>query len=125
MLFCFGGMNVQNNICHQRHLSITYDIRSLRDSTLFTADMIFLCTKSHDFCYIYIFTPVTMKNAVFWNKETHFVPYRKHITSPLQSPSGLRYVRFGDFTPATMTNAVFRNIKTQFLPDRRHIMSPL
>jgi hypothetical protein len=29
----------------------------------------------------------TMKNVVFWDKRTKFVPHRKHITSPLQSPS--------------------------------------
>jgi hypothetical protein len=25
-----------------------------------------------------------MKNAVFWDIKTHFVPHRRHITSPLQ-----------------------------------------
>jgi hypothetical protein len=30
---------------------------------------------------------VTMKNVVFWDKKTEFVPRRKHITSPLQSPA--------------------------------------
>jgi hypothetical protein len=29
---------------------------------------------------------VTMKNAVFWDIKTQFVPHRRHITSPLQSP---------------------------------------
>jgi hypothetical protein len=35
-----------------------------------------------------VFMVVTMKNAVFWNMETQFVPHRKHITPPLQSPAG-------------------------------------
>jgi hypothetical protein len=33
------------------------------------------------------FTAVTMKNAVLWDKKTQFVPHRRHITSPLQSPA--------------------------------------
>jgi hypothetical protein len=32
-------------------------------------------------------TAVTMKNAVFWDKNTQSVPQRRHITSPLQSPA--------------------------------------
>jgi hypothetical protein len=35
-----------------------------------------------------VFTAVTMKNAVFWNIETHYVPHRRHITTPLLSPDG-------------------------------------
>jgi hypothetical protein len=31
-----------------------------------------------------VFTAVTMKNAVFWDIETQFIPHRRHITSPLQ-----------------------------------------
>jgi hypothetical protein len=31
-------------------------------------------------------TAVTMKNVVFWDIKTQFVPHRRHITSPLQSP---------------------------------------
>jgi hypothetical protein len=30
-----------------------------------------------------VFMAVAMKNAVFWNIETPFIPHRKHITSPL------------------------------------------
>jgi hypothetical protein len=39
-------------------------------------------------CYVRfeVFTTVTMKNAVFWDKKTQFVLHRRHITSPLQSP---------------------------------------
>jgi hypothetical protein len=28
---------------------------------------------------------VTMKNVVFWDIKTLFVPHRRHITSPLQT----------------------------------------
>jgi hypothetical protein len=34
-----------------------------------------------------VFTAVTMKNVVFWDKKKHFVLHRRHITSPLQSPA--------------------------------------
>jgi hypothetical protein len=34
------------------------------------------------------FTAVTMKNTVFWDIKIHFLPHRRHITSPLQSPAG-------------------------------------
>jgi hypothetical protein len=51
-------------------------------------------------------TAVTMKNAVFWDIETQIVPYRRHITSPLQSSAGKCYVRFEVFTAVTMKNVV-------------------
>jgi hypothetical protein len=35
-----------------------------------------------------VFTAVTMKNAVFWDIKSQFVPHRRHITSPLHSPAG-------------------------------------
>jgi hypothetical protein len=35
-----------------------------------------------------VITAVTMKNAVFWDIGTQFVPHRRHITSPLQRPAG-------------------------------------
>jgi hypothetical protein len=28
---------------------------------------------------------VTMKNVVFWDIKTQFVPHRRHMTSPLES----------------------------------------
>jgi hypothetical protein len=34
------------------------------------------------------FMAVAMKNAVFWDIKTHFMPRGKHITSQLQSPAG-------------------------------------
>jgi hypothetical protein len=33
------------------------------------------------------FTDLTMKNVVFWDIKPQFVPHRRHITSPLQSPA--------------------------------------
>jgi hypothetical protein len=49
-----------------------------------------------------------MKNAVFWDRETHFLPHRKHVTSPLNSPAV--YVIFEGFKTVTMTKAVFRDV---------------
>jgi hypothetical protein len=48
-----------------------------------------------------------MKNVVFWDIKTQFVPQRRHITSPLQSPTGYCYVRIEVFTAVTMKNVVF------------------
>jgi hypothetical protein len=55
--------------------------------------------------------PVAMKNAVFWDIRTQFVPHRRHFTSPLKRPAGYCYVRFEVFTAVTMKNAVFWDIK--------------
>jgi hypothetical protein len=52
-----------------------------------------------------------MKNAVFWDIEIQFVPHKKHITSPLQSPGGSCYVRFEVSTAVTKKNSVFWDIK--------------
>jgi hypothetical protein len=68
---------------------------------------------------------VTVKNAVFWDIKTQFVPHKRHITSPLQSPAGECYVRFEVFTAVTAKNAAFWDIKTQFIPHRRNITSQL
>jgi hypothetical protein len=35
-----------------------------------------------------VLPPMTMKNAVFWNMKTKYVPHRKHITSLLQNTTG-------------------------------------
>jgi hypothetical protein len=32
-----------------------------------------------------VFTEVNMKDAIFWDIETQFIPHTKHITSQLQS----------------------------------------
>jgi hypothetical protein len=66
-----------------------------------------------------------MKNAVFWDIKTHFVPHRRHITSLLHNPASSCYVRFEVFTAVTMKNAVFWDIKIQFVLHRRHLTSPL
>jgi hypothetical protein len=50
-------------------------------------------------------------NAVFWDIKTQFVPHRRQITSLLQSPTGLGYVRFEVFTAVTIKNVVFWDIK--------------
>jgi hypothetical protein len=67
---------------------------------------------------------VTMKNVVFWDTKPQFVPRRRHITSPLQSPASQCYVRFEVFTTMTMKHVVLWDIKTQFVLHRRHITSP-
>jgi hypothetical protein len=72
-----------------------------------------------------VFAAVTMKNSVFWDIKTLFIPYRRHIKSPLQNPAGLSYVRFEVFKAATMKNAIFWDIRPQFVPHRKHITSPL
>jgi hypothetical protein len=47
-----------------------------------------------------------MKNVVFWDIRTQFVPHRRHITSPIQTPASLCYVRFEVFRATTMKNGV-------------------
>jgi hypothetical protein len=56
------------------------------------------------------FTAVTMKNAVFWDIKSQSVPYRRPITSPLQSPAGECYVRVEVFMAVTMKNAVIWDV---------------
>jgi hypothetical protein len=34
-----------------------------------------------------VFTAVIMKSDFLWDMKTQFLPHRKHITSPLQSPT--------------------------------------
>jgi hypothetical protein len=72
-----------------------------------------------------VITVVTMKNIVFWDIKPQFVLHRRHITSPLQSPTGYCCVRFEVFTAVIMKNVVFWDIKPQFVLHRRHIMFPL
>jgi hypothetical protein len=65
-----------------------------------------------------------MKNAVFWDIKTQFVPHRRHITSPLKS-----YVRFEVFTAVTMKNAVFWDVmpclvRTDVSEERRFLQEP-
>jgi hypothetical protein len=42
-----------------------------------------------------------MKNFVFGDIKTLFVPHRRLITSPLQTPAGLSYIRFEAFAAVT------------------------
>jgi hypothetical protein len=51
-----------------------------------------------------------MKNAVFWDIKTEFVPHRRHITSPLQSPDGQCCVRLEVFTTVILRNANFWDV---------------
>jgi hypothetical protein len=54
--------------------------------------------------------------------KTQFVPHRRHITSPLQSPAGFCYVRFEVFTALAMKNAVlWRVTSCCSCKDRRFI----
>jgi hypothetical protein len=62
-----------------------------------------------------------MKNGVFWDIKTQFIPHRRHITSPLQSPASYCYVRFGGFTEVTMKNGVFWDMKTQFVLHKKQL----
>jgi hypothetical protein len=66
-----------------------------------------------------------MKNVVFWDMKTQFVPHRRHGTSLLRSPADEYYEIFEVSTTANMKNVVFWDIKTQFILHRRHITSPL
>jgi hypothetical protein len=51
-----------------------------------------------------------MEGTFFWHIKIQFIPHRRHITSPLQSPAGQRYVIFEVFTAVTMKNAVFWDV---------------
>jgi hypothetical protein len=53
---------------------------------------------------------VTMKNVVFRDINTQFVPHRRHITSPVQSPASKCYVRFEVSTGVNMKDIVFRDV---------------
>jgi hypothetical protein len=74
------------------------------------------------FVTFHVFTAATMKNAVFWDIKTLFLPHKRHIIFLLQSPAVQCYVRFEGFTAVTMNNAVFWDIRTQFVLHRRHII---
>jgi hypothetical protein len=61
-----------------------------------------------------------MKNVVFWDIKTQFVPHRRHYVSATE-PSRLNYVRFEVVTAVSMKNALFWDIKIQFVPHRKHV----
>jgi hypothetical protein len=81
--------------------------------------------KHKNYVRFEVFTAGTMRNAVFWDIKSHFVPHGRHITSPLLIPASQCHGRFEVFTAVTMKNAIFWDIKTQFVLHRRHITSPL
>jgi hypothetical protein len=58
------------------HLSHFTDDNEKRSSKILFIDVTFE-----------VFTAVTVKNVVFWNIKTQFVPQKENITSPLQSPA--------------------------------------
>jgi hypothetical protein len=70
-------------------------------------------------------TAVTMKNAVFWDIKTQFVPHRRHIRSLLQSTACYCCVRLEIFMAVTINNTVFWDMRTQFLPLKKHNSCPL
>jgi hypothetical protein len=53
-----------------------------------------------------------MKNAVFCDIKPQIVLHRRHITSTLQFPAVLYYVRFEVSTEETMKNGVFWDVTT-------------
>jgi hypothetical protein len=57
-----------------------------------------------------VFTAVTMKEVVFWDIKTQFIPHRKYFASLLQNPADYCYVRFEVYTAVTMKNAVFLDV---------------
>jgi hypothetical protein len=59
---------------------------------------------------IEVLTAVIMKNAVFRYVSTQFVPHKKHITSPLQSPVSSCYIRREVSMVVTMKITVFWDI---------------
>jgi hypothetical protein len=63
-----------------------------------------------------LFTAVTMKNVVFWDKKTFRTSQKTHYISATET-SRLTVCRIQGFHGD--------DINTQFLPHRRHITSPL
>jgi hypothetical protein len=51
-------------------------------------DVFIRWAKNKGECKIEVSTAVAMKNAVFWDIKTQVVPYRRHISSPLERPAG-------------------------------------
>jgi hypothetical protein len=68
-----------------------------------------------------VFTAVTTKNVVFWNKTLSSY----HTGNTLNLSYRAHPVKAGFFTTVNVENAVFWHIKTQFILDRKYINSPL
>jgi hypothetical protein len=61
----------------------------INPSSYLTGDKLLLHCRVQPVTAVFeVFPAVTMKNAVFWDRKTQFGPHRKHITSPLRSPTG-------------------------------------
>jgi hypothetical protein len=70
-------------------ISVTAECTSSNTRTHFNVTMTMKNGQQiTDYVRFEIFTAVTMKNAVFSDIKTQVVPYRKHITSPLQRSAG-------------------------------------
>jgi hypothetical protein len=78
----FGPCTHYLNPCSllQRLPEVSFSYVDLHASNVFADTENFVCFG--------VLTAVTMKNAVFWDKETQFLPYRRRITSLLLSPAG-------------------------------------
>jgi hypothetical protein len=48
-----------------------------------------------------------MKDAVFWDIKSQFIPHRRHIASLPESSAGSCYVRFEVSKAVTMKNVAF------------------
>jgi hypothetical protein len=66
-------------------------------------------------------TILHMKNVVFWDIRTEFVPHKRHISAT--ESSQLMLCKIEVFTAVTMKNAVLWDIKTRFVPNRKHYVS--
>jgi hypothetical protein len=53
---------------------------------------------------------MTMKNAVFWDTKTQFLPHWRHVTSPLQIPACYNHIGFEFLAAVTVKNAVFWDV---------------
>jgi hypothetical protein len=62
-----------------------------RPSSYLTGDILRLRYRvQKGYCYVRLeVKAVTMKNVVFWDIKTQFLPHRRYITSPLQNPEKL------------------------------------
>jgi hypothetical protein len=69
-----------------------------------------------------VFTAVTMKNAVFWNIKTQFVPHRKQYI-PATDPSRIILCKICGFHGGDYEECRLLEYKTQFVPHRKHYVS--
>jgi hypothetical protein len=74
-------------------------------SLYLTGNTLFLSYRKFD-----VSMAVKTKNAAFLDIEPQFVLHRRHITSPLQSPTSSCHVRFDVLIAVTMKNAIFSDV---------------